>query len=124
MESSKVRQTSISLVEDEVLIRMMLAVMLKELGHRVVAEAARIEEAQLLAQAAEFDLALLDVNVGGHNIAPVAECLEKRGLPFLFVSGYGSDSLPEPFRGRSVLQKPFVVSKLRAAIEAILRVSF
>jgi hypothetical protein len=41
-------------------------------------------------------------------------------IPFLFVSGYGSDSLPESFRGRSVLQKPFVVSKLSAAIEAIL----
>jgi DNA-binding response OmpR family regulator len=120
MESSKVRQTSIFLVEDEALIRMMLAEMLKELGHRVVAEAGRIEEAQRLAQTAEFDLALLDVNVGGHNIAPVAECLEKRELPFLFVSGYGSDSLPEPFRGRSVLQKPFVVTKLSAAIEAIL----
>jgi CheY-like chemotaxis protein len=121
MDHSKIRQASIFLVEDEVLIRMMLAEMLKELGHRVVAEAGRIEEAQLLlAQTAEFDLALLDVNVGGHNITPVAECIEKRGLPFLFVSGYGSDSLPEPFRGRSVLLKPFVVSKLSAAIEAIL----
>ena len=44
----------------------------------------------------------------------------KRGLSFLFVSGYGSDSLPEPFGGRSVLQKPFVTSKLKDAIEAIL----
>jgi DNA-binding response OmpR family regulator len=119
MESSKVRQTSIfsgGRSPDSNDARRVL----KEIRHRVVAEAGRIEEAQRLAQTADLDLALLDVNVGGHNIAPVAECLEKRGLPFLFVSGHGSDSLTEPFRGRSVLQKPFVVSKLSAAIEAIL----
>jgi DNA-binding response OmpR family regulator len=79
----------------------MIAEMVEDLGHCVVAEAGGIDEAQRLAQTAEFDLALLDVNIGGHSIA-------------------GSESLPEPFGGRSVLQKPFVVSKLTAAIEAIL----
>jgi CheY-like chemotaxis protein len=57
------RQVSIFLVEDEALIRMMIAGMVQELGHRVVAEAGNIHDAQLLAQTAAFDLALLDVNV-------------------------------------------------------------
>ena len=114
------RQVSIFLVEDEALIRMMIAGMVQELGHRVVAEAGNIQDAQLLAQTAAFDLALLDVNVGGRDVAPVAECIEKRGLPILFVSGYGSESLPGPFRGRPVLQKPFEISKLKNAMEAIL----
>ena len=98
----------------------MIAEMLEALGYRVVAEASRIDEAQILAQTAEFDLALLDVNLGGHSIAPVAVSIDKRGLPFLFVSGYGSDSLPKPFSKRPVLQKPFVASKLRNAIKATL----
>jgi CheY-like chemotaxis protein len=120
MDQSKVRHLAIFLVEDEAFIRMMIAEMVEDLGHPVVAEASRIDEAQRLAQTAEFDLALLDVNIGGHGIAPIAECIQRRGLPFLLVSGYGSESLPEPFSGRSVLQKPFVVSKLKDAIEAIL----
>jgi CheY-like chemotaxis protein len=121
MSQSKAgRQASMFLVEDEALIRIMIAEMIEELGHRVVAEAGSILDAQRLAQTVEFDLALLDVNVGGHSIAPVAQCIEERGLPFLFVSGYGSSDLPEPFRGRSVIQKPFVISRLRDAIEAIL----
>ena len=120
MGYSQPRQALIFLVEDEPVIRMMIAEMVEALGHRVVAEASRIDEAQILAQDAEFDLALLDVNVGGHSIAPVAESIDKRGLPFLFVSGYGSDSLPEPFSRRPLLQKPFVASKLHNAIKATL----
>lgn len=120
MGHSRTRQALIFLVEDEAFIRMMIAEMIRELGHRVVAESGRIDEAQLLAQTAEFDLALLDVNIGGNSIAPVVECIEKRGLPFLFVSGYGSGSLPELCNGKFVLRKPFVVSKLHDAITAIL----
>jgi len=120
MGHSKPRQALIFLVEDEAFIRMMIAEMVEGLGHRVVAEASRIDEAQIFAQTAKFDLALLDVNVGGHSIAPIAESIDKRGLPFLFVSGYGSESLPEPFSGRSMLQKPFAVSKLHDAISAII----
>ena len=79
MGHSKPRQALIFLVEDELFIRMMIAEMVEALGYRVVAEASRIDEAQILAQTAEFDLALLDVNLGGHSIAPVAESIDKRG---------------------------------------------
>jgi CheY-like chemotaxis protein len=59
---------SIILVEDEALIRMMLADMIEELGHRVVAEAGNIQVGQALAQAAIFDLAVLDINIAGYSI--------------------------------------------------------
>ena len=69
---------SIFLVEDEVMIRMMVADMLEELGHRVAAEAGEIGEAVKLAQSTEFDLAILDVNVNGKVITPVAELITAR----------------------------------------------
>src|SRR6202158_2380365 len=81
---------SVFLVEDEVMIRMMVADMLEELGYSVAAEAGDINEAIRLAQSAEFDLAILDVNVNGKVISPVAELIDARNIPFVFATGYGS----------------------------------
>src|SRR6202050_4401637 len=85
---------SVFLVEDEVMIRMMVADMLEELGYRVAAEAGEINEAIKLAQTAEFDIAILDVNVNGKVISPVAELIAARNRPFIFATGYGSSRLP------------------------------
>jgi CheY-like chemotaxis protein len=78
---------SIFLVEDEILIRMMLAEMVEELGHRVVAEAGNIKDGQVLAGSAVFDLALLDINLAGRCISPVAEIIARRDLPKRSVGG-------------------------------------
>ena len=83
------RQASIFLVEDEVLIRMMLADMVEELGYRVVAEAGNVQDARALAETIFFDIAILDINIAGSSIAPVAAIVARRALPFFFVSGYG-----------------------------------
>ena len=72
---------SVFLVEDEVMIRMMVADMLEELGFSIAAEAGEINEAIRLAQSAEFDLAILDVNVNGKVISPVAELIKARNRP-------------------------------------------
>ena len=109
------------LVEDETLIRMMTAQMVEELGHRVVAEAGNIKDAEPLALNAQFDLAILDINIAEESIYPIALIVEKRGLPLLFASGYGSSGLPEPFCNRSVLRKPFLKEELRRAIDALFR---
>jgi len=60
------------------MIRMMVADMLEELGYSIAAEAGEINEAMKLAQSAEFDIAILDVNVNGKVISPVAELIEAR----------------------------------------------
>jgi len=114
------RQASIFLVEDEVLIRMMLTDMVEELGHRVVAEAGNVQDALVLAETAVFDLAILDINIAGSSIVPVATIVARRGLPFFFVSGYGLAVRPEAFIERPALQKPLMLSKLGEAIDAIL----
>ena len=107
------------LVEDEMMIRMLLEGMLNDLGHTVAGEAGGIDEALVLAKDAEFDIALLDVNLNGRPITPVVEILIKRGLPFVFASGYGQGGVPEPYRGSPTLQKPFQVEALAEAIEAV-----
>lgn len=106
----------ILVVEDEFLIRTLLEDMLTDLGHEVVASAATVDEARSIAEAGEFDLAILDVNLEGREIFPVAEILAARNLPFIFVTGYGAGALPDHFRGRPTLQKPFQSEKLEAAL--------
>jgi DNA-binding response OmpR family regulator len=112
---------SVFLVEDEVMIRMMVADMLEELGYKVAAEAGDIPEALRLAQATEFDIAILDVNVNGKVISPVADVIKAKGCPFIFATGYGSSGLPEQYRDRPALQKPFQLDALGKTIEAALR---
>jgi DNA-binding response OmpR family regulator len=121
MTATQPRGGSVFLVEDEVMIRMMVADMLEELGYRVVAEAGEINEAMKLAQTAEFDIAILDVNVNGKVISPVAELIQARNRPFIFATGYGSSGLPEQYRDRPALQKPFQLDALGKTIEAALR---
>jgi CheY-like chemotaxis protein len=104
-------------VEDELMIRMLLEGMLTDLGHSVAAEAGGIEEALTLARDAEFDVAVLDVNLNGKPITPVVEILVARGLPFVFASGYGQRGVPEPYRDNPTLQKPFQSDALAKAIE-------
>ena len=110
------RKASILLVEDEGLIRLMLAEMVHDLGHLIVSEAANIETAMSLAEAQSFDLALLDVNLAGSIVTPVVRVLDRRRIPIVFVSGYSNTTLPAELRGRLLVQKPVSQDALLAAI--------
>ena len=121
MTATQPQGGSVFLVEDEVMIRMMVADMLEELGYRVAAECGDIAEAIKLAQHAEFDIAILDVNVNGKVISPVAELIRVRNRPFIFATGYGSSGLPEEYRDRPALQKPFQLETLSKMIDSALQ---
>ena len=110
----------ILVVEDEYLIRMLLEDMLDELGFSVAAAVGSIAEASEQARSGAFKAAILDVNVDGEEIFPVADVLAQRGLPFVFVTGYGENSLPERFRGRPALQKPFQAERLKQTLDSLL----
>lgn len=99
-------------VEDEFLIRMLLEDMLADLGYDLAGVAGRLEEAVEMAKAADFDLAILDVNLDGRDVYPVADVISQRGLPFIFVTGYGGRGLPDVYRNRPALQKPFQLDEL------------
>jgi CheY-like chemotaxis protein len=108
----------ILVVEDELMIRMLLDDMLSELGYAVAAEAARIEEALEATKKADFDLAILDANLNGQPVLPVADALVARGTPFVFATGYGE--MPEPYRDRLTLKKPFQMDGLKRMLQSAL----
>jgi CheY-like chemotaxis protein len=111
----------ILVVEDEYLIRMLLEDMLSDLGYGIAGAVGTIAEASDLATSADIHCAILDVNLAGQEVYPVAEILAKRGLPFVFVTGYGEGSLAEPYRGRPALQKPFQAEQLQKTLAGLLR---
>lgn len=97
MPESKPRQVTVLLVEDETLIRMMIADMVEELGHTIVAEAGNMTEALALAQTADFEIAVLDINVGGAKIEPVADVIAGRRLPFILPVVMARQGSPKNF---------------------------
>ena len=74
--------------------------------------------AEPLARTSVFDLAVLDINIGGFNISPIAEIVAARSLPFVFVSGYGPAGRPALFADRPVLRKPFLIEHFADMINA------
>ena len=113
-------QPRVLVVEDEYLIRMLLEDMLADLGYAVAAAVGSIAEARAHAADGDFSAAILDVNLEGQEIFPVADILAARRLPFVFVTGYGERSLPERYRDRPALQKPFQAEQLGSALDALL----
>jgi DNA-binding response OmpR family regulator len=107
-------------VEDEAMIAMLVEDMVIDFGSEVVGPAARFEEALSLAQNEELDAAILDINVGGAVIFPVAQVLEARGIPLIFASGYGSGTVPTRFSSAPVLAKPFSYQTLADALRSVL----
>jgi CheY-like chemotaxis protein len=109
-------------LEDEMMVLLLVEDMLTDLGCTVVGPASSVAAALQLVAAEAIDAALLDVNLGhGESGYPVAEQLAARGIPFAFVTGYGADVLPDRFRGRPTLQKPFQMAALRRVVGDLAR---
>lgn len=105
------------IVEDESLVAMLLETILEDMGCTPVGPAATIEEGlRMVADGAPVDAALLDVNVAGKQVFPIAQALRDRGVPFVFSTGYGESGLPDEWRGQSTLQKPFTEAAVRDAL--------
>lgn len=100
------------LVEDEALVALMIEDMLAELGINVIASVAQLGKASEVAASADFDVAILDVNLAGELVFPVARILRGRGVPFLFSTGYGEPSLDDEFRNAPAIAKPFSAVQL------------
>jgi CheY-like chemotaxis protein len=111
----------ILIVEDETMIAMLVEDMLAELGHATVGIAANIEEAAKLAAEAVFDAALLDVNLSGKTVDPIANTLARRGIPFAFTTGIDQSGIPQAYRDRVTLQKPYVIEQLKEALARMMR---
>ena len=106
--------------EDEFFVAEMVEEDLRAAGLTVVGPFTTVARAAQAAREEEFDIALLDINLRGELIYPLAEHLTKRGIPFVFLSGYGGSSLPEKFRTAPRLPKPYdpdaLIAELRRAV--------
>lgn len=96
----------ILLAEDEVLVGMMVHEMLSDFGFNVVGPMSDLASALKAAETEAIDGAVLDVNLGGDLIYPVADMLIERGIPFVFVTGYDDDSIDERYVDVPILRKP------------------
>jgi CheY-like chemotaxis protein len=119
MKRRNPRGLRVLIVEDEMLVAMDIAGLLQDIGCRIVGPAGTLAAALPLARDEELDAAILDVNLENKGVEPVAAELARRGIPFVFATGYVRDDLPPRFRDRPVLEKPFTREDIEAAIWAM-----
>lgn len=95
------------IVEDELLVAMMIEDLLGDFGCITIGPYGTVSTAMHAVETESPDLALLDVNLNGERVYPVAEALTERHVPFLFLSGYGEEAIPPGRTGWKVCAKPF-----------------
>jgi response regulator RpfG family c-di-GMP phosphodiesterase len=103
----RMKDLRVLIVEDQMLIAEILEECLNELGCQVVGPTGSVDGALKLTNANNIDVAILDVNLGPEMVYPVAEELETRNVPFAFTTGYGDRSMPERWRTKPRLAKPY-----------------
>jgi CheY-like chemotaxis protein len=114
------KDARILVVEDEALLSMLVEDVLADLGCDVAGPAASLASAIALAKTEPLLGALLDVNIGGESVYPVADILKQRGIPFVFVTGYNAVELAPPHDRAPLLEKPFDEAALTGAIRTVL----
>lgn len=102
-------------VEDEAILSLSLEAMLLDLGCVVAGTADKLDDALHIARTSEFDVALLDINLGGKRVDPVADAIRARGTPIVFVTGYGRTAA-----SGLVLEKPYDAAALERMLNEAL----
>ncbi|WP_273504952.1 response regulator [Fulvimarina manganoxydans] len=122
LESSKERFDGLRvfIVEDESLIAMQLEDMLLDLDCEVLGPAMRLKSAQrMMDEGLEADVAILDVNLGGETVFPLAERLRDGQTPIVFATGYGRQGVPEEWHVYPILQKPYTTQQIEEAMRRV-----
>ena len=108
---------SVFVVEDEALLAMNLEDMLTDLGCTVAGTAMQVEQAErMFAEGLSCDAAILDVNLGGNMVYPLARRLCEKGIPIIFATGYGQEGLPQEWRSHAILPKPYSEDQVGEAL--------
>ena len=116
--AGRIEGMRVIIVEDAILLAMELEAGLQEAGVNVVGSAALVDEAMALVDT-PMDAAVLDCNLNGESVVPVAQALLARGVPFLFATGYGeSRGAPEGFDA-PIIRKPYDVAQITSALADI-----
>ncbi|WP_443747196.1 response regulator [Asticcacaulis solisilvae] len=106
------------LVEDDTLVAMLVEDMLDEIGYALHSNPATVPAALKAVADGGFDIAILDVNLAGQPVFPVAEALDAAGIPFVFASGYGAGGVPAAWAAHPIAAKPFRIDDLDAILAA------
>lgn len=113
------RGARVLIVEDAVLLALELETGLAEAGATVIGPAYELEEAMNLLSG-QIDAAVLDANLNGLSVMPVAQALHDRGVPFVFATGYGeAGGAPTGFDA-PIIRKPYDVTQVAAAVAGVL----
>lgn len=110
-------QTRLLLIEDEPLVGMLTREYLEELGYGVLGPFANLAEAESAIECSAFEAAILDVNLAGTPVYPLAARLRAMRLPIVFVTGYGAESIDEDYSDVPIVQKPIAKDALAKAVE-------
>ncbi len=113
---SRSERPRILVVEDEALIAMEVEAQLRALDFAVLGPVGWLEQALEIARDEPLDGALLDVNIKGGEVFPVAEILLARGVPVVLATGYDPENYPADFRSLAWLRKPFSARQLRSVV--------
>ncbi|MGE0007597.1 MAG: response regulator [Parvibaculaceae bacterium] len=106
-------KATILVVEDEPLVALMIEKLIVELGHAVAGPCATLAEARTAVDGQNFTAAILDINLAGQMVFPIADILVRRRIPFLFITGYEPERILQRFSHIPILQKPLEASMLR-----------
>jgi CheY-like chemotaxis protein len=119
--NNSLKGVRVLVVEDEYFVAIMLEEMLESAGCIVAGPIPRLQEALDAVDHQDYDVALLDVNLAGERIDPVADALSERDVPFMFVTGYGASALPREYAERPHIGKPFRIAELLRMLSSILK---
>lgn len=121
-QAARLNGLRLLVVEDETMVALMLEDMLGDFGCVVVDVAGTLSKGLDLAANENVDLdgAILDVNLGGEQVYPVAQRLESRGVPFIFCTGYGRAGLSPSFAHVPTLAKPYMREELEVMLVSAL----
>jgi len=108
-------------VEDEYFIADDMVRVLQKLGADVVGPVQTAEKAMALLQDSPVDVAVLDINLRGRMVFPVADALRDRGVPFVFATGYSEAAVPPDYSDVPLWEKPFQPEELARALPGIMR---
>ena len=118
-EQISLKEKRILIVEDQYLIAADLGRALARLGGVIVGPVANAEAARAEMARVDIDLAFLDVNLDGQMVFPLADELERQGIPFIFATGHDATILPDRFKTKLRLAKPFTVQSVEEAVRQV-----
>ena len=117
--TSRVTGNNVLIVEDETLLALMLEDLLIDSGHRVV-HAGSVPDAMAALEREPFDAAILDINVNGNDVFPVAARLRELNTPFVFASASDAEQIGPEFRQEQLIAKPYTIGQVQQSLSGML----